>query len=74
MTAPTNRHVVVGVVGHAGTARTLAWAISETVTTGAQLVVVHAAHGLRGGLGALQMVDRSAAGAVAAARARLGDT
>jgi nucleotide-binding universal stress UspA family protein len=106
------RRVVVGVAGHAGCVRTLAWAIAESVATGAQLVVVHATGqrrspapvperelvgsmasaasgegvprrtmpapagglGARGSLGALETVDRFAAGAVAAARARLGES
>jgi len=92
----SNHRVVVGVAGHAGTVRTLAWAIAEAAATGAQLVVVHAtgqrrapalvpaaaaagsSHGstaafaARGSLGALDTVDRFAAGAVAAARSRLG--
>jgi nucleotide-binding universal stress UspA family protein len=72
------RHVVVGVAGHAGTARTLAWAMAESVATDAQLVVVHAldaAHHVDrpGSLRLLETVDRSAAGAVAAARRRRGD-
>jgi len=65
---------VVGVAGHAGTVRTLSWAINESAASGAQLVVVHGRLGLRGGLGALQTVDRPAAGAVVAARLRLGET
>jgi nucleotide-binding universal stress UspA family protein len=87
----TPYQVVVGVAGHAGTVRTLAWAIAEAAATGAQLVVVHATgqrrsdaplvavgaaasggFSARGSLGALDTVDRFAAGAVAAARARLG--
>ncbi len=88
MASPRPRRVVVGVAGHAGTVRTLAWAIAEAVATRAQLVVVHATGrprderagtaaagrlGARGSIGVLETVDRSAAGAVAAARSRLGE-
>jgi nucleotide-binding universal stress UspA family protein len=73
--------VVVGVSDSAANARTLAWAVAEAAGSGAELVVarggVHqpqiwGAVG-RGGLGALEIVDRSLARAVAAARTRLGD-
>lgn len=72
------RRVVVGLTGHAGSVHTLAWAIAEAETTGSHLVVVHAlgpdrGAGPPGSLRLLQTVDRAAAGAVAAARQRLGE-
>ncbi len=85
----TREHrVVVGLAaGNAESARTLGWAIAEAQASGAELVVVHATgkrpagRAPRGGLtasfggsmGALETVDRWAASAVAAARARLGE-
>lgn len=72
------RRIVVGLAGHAGSVHTLAWAIAEAETTGARLVVLHAlgpgqGAGPPGSLRLLQTVDRAAAGAVAAARHRLGE-
>jgi nucleotide-binding universal stress UspA family protein len=85
--APKHRVVVGLAAGDAESARTLAWAIAEARASGAELVVVHAT-GVRSAdraprgatsvdrprsMGALELVDRWAAGAVAAARSRLGE-
>jgi nucleotide-binding universal stress UspA family protein len=77
----TERCVVVGVSDSPANARTLAWAVREAAATGATLVVTRADVNkpevwgavARGSLRALEIVDRTLARAVAAARVRLGD-
>lgn len=73
--------VVLGASDSAANAGTLAWAVREAADTGAELMVARGEVNqpetwgavARGTLRALEIVDRSLARAVAAARTRLGD-
>jgi nucleotide-binding universal stress UspA family protein len=73
--------VVAGICDSPANAATLAWALAEAESTGAELVVVRADERrrevwgavARNSLSALEIVDRPLARAVAAARARLGE-